>query len=218
MKQKSAPEDIFSFLNEHIPVTRETFDRLSIYYDLLLKWQKRINLVSTATLEDAWRRHFLDSLQLLDLIPDLSSILIDLGSGAGFPGLALAIAGAKNAHLIESDSKKIAFLREVSRATCTDVCIHHQRVESVILPKAEIITARACASLDELLNLSSKLLSRETICLFPKGKKYSKEIEDAKKHWEFNYRETPSITDSEGIILKLTDIKGRDHDRHQRKG
>ncbi len=112
-------------------VSRETLARLERYAELLEKWNRRINLVGRGTIDDLWRRHMLDSAQLLPLIPDSAESLVDLGSGAGFPGLVLAICGVENVHLIESDRKKSAFLREVARETAAPVTIHNKRIEEI---------------------------------------------------------------------------------------
>ena len=203
-------EDYFANLNRHIHVSRETYDKLQKYHDLLIKWQAKINLVSNDSLDQAWTRHFLDSLQLMKFIPNLSDIMIDFGSGAGFPGMVLAICGAEKMNLIESDSRKAAFLREVTRVTNTNVAIHNCRIENLkFSQKAKIIVSRACSNLDTLLNYSFPYVSHETICLFPKGKNYSKDIDDANEHWMFSHTIIPSVTDSEGVILKLTDIEKR---------
>ena len=175
----------------------------------LVKWQGSINLVGADTLADAWQRHFLDSLQLLNAIDDPAKNIVDIGSGAGFPGMVLAICGALNVHLIESDGKKIVFLREVARVTDTNVSIHHCRAEECKNLSADIIVSRACDSLNNLLSLSSHFVSRENYFLFHKGKNYSKEIEDTKMHWTFDIEIIPSITDREGVILKLTHITKR---------
>jgi 16S rRNA (guanine527-N7)-methyltransferase len=202
----------FDLLNKHLSVSRETFDRLKAYHDLLLKWQTRVNLISADTISEMWKRHFLDSLQLLKHIENTDKKIIDLGSGAGFPGMAIAIAGASNVHLIESDGKKIQFLKEVARITKTDVAIHHARIEDKATPAGDIIISRACSPLDKLLSHSLHYVSHETICLFHKGKNYSKELEEAKAHWNFQYIVLPSVTDTpdavnqQGVILKLTNV------------
>ncbi len=198
-------DDPFALLNRCHKISKDVFERLSIYHDLLVKWQPKINLVGPDTLPDAWRRHFLDSLQLLNSIDDLENTIVDIGSGAGFPGMVLAVCGATNVHLIESDGKKISFLREAARVTSTKVSIHHCRVEEFKNLSPDIIVSRACESLDNLLSLSH-FVSRENFCLFHKGKNYSKEVEEAKVHWAFDMNIIPSITDREGVILKLTHI------------
>lgn len=196
----------FELLNEHFLVSRETFGRLFLYHDLLLKWQSKINLISNDTIKDVWQRHFLDSLQLLTYIDDKEKNIADLGSGAGFPGLILALMGYKNVHLIESDTRKVAFLREVARITNTQVTIHNCRIEEANLPKIDIFTSRACAPLDKLLYLIADKVSRETICLFHKGKNYSTELEESSIRWQYDIVTMPSIVDSQGVIIKLSNI------------
>lgn len=205
----------FELLSKHLFVSRETFDRLQSYHDLLLKWQARVNLISPDTIATAWERHFLDSLQLLNHIENPDKKIIDLGSGAGFPGMTIAIAGAGNVHLIESDGKKVQFLKEVARITKTRITIHHARIEDKPTSTGDIIISRACSPLDKLLSHSSHYVSHETICLFHKGKNYSKELEEANAHWNFQYIVLPSITDTldtdnqQGVILKLTNVSER---------
>jgi 16S rRNA (guanine527-N7)-methyltransferase len=201
--------EAFALLNQHIDVSHETFLRLSRYHDLLLRWQSKVNLISPDTIEQAWHRHFLDALQLLPMIENLNAKIVDLGSGGGFPGMVIAIAGAGNMHLVESDTKKILFLREVARITDTTITLHHARIEDAPTQNADIITSRACSPLATLLQLASHYVSHETICLFHKGKNYSKEIEDALVDWEFNIATTPSVTDTQSAILKLTSIRKR---------
>lgn len=231
LAQHDAPPP-FELLNEHISIPHETFEKLSAYHDLLLKWQSKINLISNDTIKDVWRRHFLDSLQLLSYIDNKEKTIVDLGSGAGFPAMALAIAGFKNVHLVESDIRKSAFLREVARVTETKVTIHNCRIEEwsscegrststgsnnigkdPSLANASqddiIFTSRACASLDKLLDLIYDKFSHETICFFHKGKNYSMECEEASKNWQYDISVTPSIVDSEGVIVKISNLHKR---------
>jgi 16S rRNA (guanine527-N7)-methyltransferase len=201
------PNNPFELLNTHFQVSRGTFESLNLYHDLLLKWQATINLVGKDTLSDVWRRHFLDSLQLIKYIEDKNSVIVDLGSGAGFPGMALAIYGYKNVHLIESDSRKVAFLREVARVTNTKITIHNCRIENNPIDKVDIFISRACAPLEKLFQLISSSVSRETICLFHKGKNYSIEDESASKKWQYDMDVTPSIVDSQSVVLKISNIR-----------
>jgi 16S rRNA (guanine527-N7)-methyltransferase len=200
---------MFELLNRHVSVSRETYDRLTLYYDLLVKWQAKVNLVGPDTISQAWQRHFLDSLQLQQYIENKNAIIADIGTGAGFPGMALAILGYKNIHLIESDAKKITFLREVARITNTSVSIHHGRVENILIDNISFILSRACAPLDQLFSYSKNFVSHETICLFHKGKNYSKDIEDAKLHWLFEAGVFPSIVDTESVVLKIINLRKR---------
>lgn len=197
------------FLNSHIPVSRGTGERLKIYHDLLLKWQKKINLIGENTIADIWNRHFLDSLQLVNYIDDKQKVIVDIGSGAGFPGMALAIYGYSNVHLVESDSRKTAFLREVARITNTKVEIHNRRVEELSNWRNHdlVFTSRACAPLEKLFQLISNFVSHETICLFHKGKNYSIEHEDALLNWQYEISVKPSIADSQSVILRISNIK-----------
>lgn len=200
-------------------VPRGTLDRFRTYHSLLVKWQRAVNLVGPRTIDDAWQRHFLDSAQLWPLIErDISGrpnpVLADLGSGAGFPGLVLAImasgAGVPLAvHLVESDQRKAAFLQEVARATETAVTIHALRAEALGrsgLFKADIVTARALAPVDELLALAEPFLQPDGICVFLKGAAVDAELTRAGETWTMAVERVPSRTDSSGTILRIHDI------------
>jgi len=190
-----------------VDVPRETLDKLITYHDLLQKWQKKINLVSNTTLENAWERHFLDSAQLYHLLSYPNKPIFDLGSGAGFPGLVISILGAAQVSLLESDQRKCIFLSEVIRETKASAKVINERIE---LPKktlAKTITSRACSSLEQLLTFSEKLLDEDGECLFLKGRGAAQEIEDAKKQWMFHVEQYPSIVDSEGSILRIRNLK-----------
>jgi 16S rRNA (guanine527-N7)-methyltransferase len=182
-------------------VSRETRDRLTRYASLLEKWSGRINLVGRATLPDLWRRHMLDSAQLYPLIPESARNLVDLGSGAGFPGLVLAIMGVPDVHLIESNARKCAFLREVARATGTKVSIHNVRIEVGIGIKADVVTARALAPLPLLLDYAKPYLTQTSVCLFLKGSGVDEELTKIRDVWNIRERIYPSITDPEGVVL-----------------
>jgi 16S rRNA (guanine527-N7)-methyltransferase len=190
-------------------VSRETFCRLQTYKTLLEKWQQKINLVSRSTLSHLWERHFEDSLQLLPYLPETKSTLVDLGSGAGFPGLVLAICRGETLEvtLVESDLRKCLFLENVSRETFSHPKILRSRIESIAGLKADIITARGLASLPLLLEYAYPLMKGTSFCLFLKGKEVEKEIEMAKKKWEFCLEMFSSLTDSEGRLLKISQIK-----------
>jgi 16S rRNA (guanine527-N7)-methyltransferase len=187
-------------------VSRETMERLKTFQRLLEEWQRKINLVSSSTLPHLWDRHFKDSLQLLPYLPKEKATLIDLGSGAGFPGLVLAIAGPKTltVTLVESDLKKCLFLENVSRETIADVTIIRSRIEALGTDvKGDIITARGLAPLPLLLEYSVPRMKEKGMCLFLKGKEVEKEIRDGQKKWEFDLEIFPSLTDSRGRILKI---------------
>jgi 16S rRNA (guanine527-N7)-methyltransferase len=186
-------------------VSRETLARLELYADLLRKWQKAINLVSTASLDDLWRRHIWDSAQLLPHIPAEARSLLDLGSGAGFPGLVLAILGVRGVILVEADKRKCAFLREAARVTGTAVVIHDRRIEELgdkIAP-VDVITARAVASLPLLLERIKLYMMPNTICLFHKGQQVETELAEIRQIWSGEIEKIPSVTDAAGVIIRL---------------
>jgi 16S rRNA (guanine527-N7)-methyltransferase len=190
-------------------VSRETLAALTRYAGLLVKWQAKINLVSTDSLADLWSRHMLDSAQLYPLLPPGARALVDLGSGAGFPGLVLAILGVPEVYLIESDARKCAFLIEAARlAGLTpgqNPVIHRARIEAVPGFTANVVTARACAPLDRLLAYAEPFLGAESICIFPKGAQVEDEL-TAAKNWRMTVERFPSTTDSSGTILRIGHI------------
>ena len=191
-------------------VSRETLDRLRVYLGLLRRWQAAINLVGPATLEDPWRRHFWDSAQLRPHIPESTRSLLDLGSGAGFPGMVLSILGIRGVTLVESDGRKAAFLREVARETGAGVTIRAERLERLgarIAPP-DVITARAVASLDLLLDRIKLYITPNTVCLFHKGRQVDREIDAASRRWRMTLNKIPSETDPSGVILRVEDIRG----------
>jgi 16S rRNA (guanine527-N7)-methyltransferase len=188
-------------------VSRETLDRLAAYVELLKRWQARINLVSASTLADVWRRHVLDSAQLCRLVEPKSARLYDIGSGAGFPGLVLAIMGLADVHLIESDRRKIEFLREAARITATKVTLHPVRAETLSPGDADFVTARGCASLPELLDLAKPILKPGGVCIFLKGNTAHAELTEARKRWTMLVKEIESLTDPTAAILRLEELR-----------
>lgn len=187
-------------------VSRETLDRLATYLALLERWQPRINLVSRTTLAEAGTRHILDSAQLHPLLPEDARVLVDLGSGAGFPGLVLAVLGVPDVHLIESDQRKCAFLREAARVTGTPVTVHNRRIEAVPPFAADVVTSRALAPLDELLTLSAPFLGAAGTGLFLKGRQAEDELTLARRHWRMQAEMIDSITDPEGRVLRIREV------------
>lgn len=197
-----------------VGIGAEALDRLIAFVDLLRKWQATINLVGAGTLADPWRRHVLDSAQLFPLIPRGERVLVDVGSGAGFPGLVLAILGAVEnrglrVHLVESDARKCAFLREANRIAAAGAIIHNKRVEYIEGLLADVVTARACAPLDKLLAWAKPILGPKGLCLFPKGKSWEGELTESLKGWKMTVTRIPSVSDPSGVILKLEDIERR---------
>jgi 16S rRNA (guanine527-N7)-methyltransferase len=194
-------------------VSRETMARLTLYAELLVKWQKAVNLVAPSTIDDLWQRHMLDSAQLWPLLPAGAHTLIDLGSGAGFPGLVLAIMGVPEVHLVESDLKKSAFLREVARETGSNVTVHAERISRLGPIPAEIVTARALAPLPRLLTQAAPWLEKGAVGLFPKGESVAQELTQARRQWTMTLTAFPSRTSPNGTILRVESLRhGRDRD------
>lgn len=189
-----------------LPVSRETLDRLRRFVDLLRQWNARINLVSAGSLGDVWRRHILDSGQLLRHSPRDARVLVDLGSGAGLPGLIMAMMGVPEAHLIESDQRKAAFLREAARVTGTDVTVHPARIEEVAGFPADIVTARALAPLPLLLDWAAPFVTHRTVCLFPKGAGVADELTAAQGKWIMRTQLLASKSDRTGHILRVEEL------------
>jgi 16S rRNA (guanine527-N7)-methyltransferase len=190
-------------------VSRETSERLNIFAALLLRWSARINLVSRADVPHLRTRHIEDSLQLVPLMPLGITHAVDLGSGAGFPGLVLAIATGVHFDLVESDHRKAAFLREAIRVTNASARVHAARIEQAGLAPAPLVTARALAPLSVLLMLAAPLLNRKGICLFPKGENVEGEIHDAAATWTMRIERHISRTDRSGVILRLSEVAPR---------
>ena len=193
-------------------VSRETLERLELFAALLKQWNPRINLVSKDSLNDLWRRHMADSAQLRDLIPAYDGALVDVGSGAGFPGMVLAIMGHANVHLVESSARKCVFLREVARQTECETVIHNFRLGddaaiNLPLPKADIITARAVTPLVKLLDIVFSLMYDRTCCMFHKGSRVEDELTLAREKWRFEMERLPSNSDPSGVILRLSNIR-----------
>ena len=233
MQTIGTPEDFAAAFG----VPRETVERLVLYEKLLRQWQKAVNLVAPATLDSIWHRHFTDSAQLVPLAPPGTRSWIDLGSGGGFPGLVAAIIMASpHAHcatapgepaepakrapihftLIESDTRKCAFLREVARQTGVSVDILSRRAESARtsvnkdLPR--IVSARALAPLDRLLDLAEPLCPPGTTLLFPKGREVAQELQLAESRWRFQVALVPSVTDTHGRIAVITNLERKAKD------
>ena len=187
-------------------VSRETSTKLEKYLALLLEWNPRINLVGPSTTDAALTRHIIDSAQLLDFLPQSPITLADLGSGAGLPGMVLAILSSHHVHLIESDKRKAAFLREASRVTETPVTIHNKRIEEVVELCADVVTARALAPLHLLLELAKPFLHTNSFCLFPKGENYIKELEDI-RGWTYERVLHPSQVHPGSVILQISHLQ-----------
>lgn len=193
-----------------VPVTRETMEKMERYAALLVEENEKINLVAASTLPYLWERHILDSAQLFPLIPrPKTARIVDLGSGAGFPALVLAIMGVGEVHCIESTGKKVRFLERVTAELKLPVIVHQERIEKIKGLKADIVTARALAALPALLGLAAPFMKKGTCCLFLKGEKADAELTEAQKYWTFKAEKTCSMTSKTGLILRLYDLKAR---------
>jgi len=190
-------------------VPRETLDRLDEYAARLIKWNRAINLVAKPTLDHLWTRHFLDSAQVLDYVPDTAKTWIDLGSGAGFPGLVVAALRPDiSVTLVESDRRKSVFLSETARACGLNVTVLSERAEDVAL-KADVVSARALAPLTDLLSLSAPLLASGGVAIFLKGENVENELTEANRLWHITHTKHDSRVDPRGSILSITDFHRR---------
>ncbi len=191
-------------------VSRETMNLYAQWGQLLVRWNKKINLVSPNTTNNFWLRHALDSYQLTKLIPTDARTCIDLGSGAGFPGIAFAIDQREqddaSISLVESNGKKCNFMRTVVRELGITANIIQGRVESVPSQSYDVISARAFASLEKLFEYAEPLWGKNTLGLFPKGANWQSEIEVARRNWNFSVDSVKSETDIEARILLVKDI------------
>jgi 16S rRNA (guanine527-N7)-methyltransferase len=195
------------------PVSRETEKRLDMFVALLLLWQRKFNLVSSSTLHVLWTRHVADSLQLLEHAPD-ARVWADLGSGGGFPGIPIACALADKpgamVHLIESNGKKAAFLREAVRVTGVPAKVHMMRAEKFGESCAETIhavTARALSPLKTLCDQAFPLIARGAVGIFPKGQDVDAELTEAAKYWTLEASKVPSKTSPDGCIVVIRGLK-----------
>jgi 16S rRNA (guanine527-N7)-methyltransferase len=195
------------------PVSRETETRLDAFIGALLAWQRRHNLIAASTMPEVWTRHVADSLQLVPLAPE-AKIWVDLGSGGGFPGLPIASAIAERpgafVHLIESNAKKAAFLREAVRIAGVPALVHPVRAEKYgdsCTESVHVVTARALASLKVLCDLAFPFVSRGAIGLFPKGQDVDAELTDAAKYWRLEASKVPSNVSPDGSIVVIRGLE-----------
>ena len=206
-------------MNQIIPMDRAAFadamdigapeilNRLEAYLAHLEKWQRAINLVGPRTLNDPWRRHILDSAQLFEYLPDRRPLKIaDLGSGAGLPGLILAIMTGANVHMVESDQRKATFIREAARLTETAVTVHARRIEDVPAMNADVVTARALAPMDRLLPWVYRHLKTGGKSLLLKGADAEEELTLTAKRWTMKISRKRSLSDASGTVLILDDL------------
>jgi 16S rRNA (guanine527-N7)-methyltransferase len=198
-------------LQRDLDVSRETLQKLQTYADLLIKWQKAKNLVANSTLDDLWRRHFLDSAQLA---PEMCKVfgekqltILDIGSGAGFPGLVLSVMGLGRAHMVEANGRKCIFMRNVSRETSADAQICNDRIENISPFPVDVIVSRACASIGQLLTWSAPFLVSNPEIWLLKGETAEDELTEAQACWNMKIQRINSLSDSSGVILRLCDVK-----------
>lgn len=197
------------------PVSRETLTRLTVYQALLGKWQKAINLVGPASLTQFWQRHAADSAQIYQLAPAHARVWLDFGSGAGFPGLVLALMLADHApeahvHMVESDRKKVNFLRTVLRETGVAGTVHHARIEALAaqkptaLAQVDVVTARALAPLDDLAAYMAPFANSSTVALLHKGRDWQEELTACEKNWNMDVKTYASCTDAAARIVEIS--------------
>jgi len=198
------------------PVSRETLARLDRFVELLLRWQSKTNLVADSTLPHLWTRHVADSLQLLDHAPKDARIWVDFGSGGGFPAIPVACVLAERpgamVHLVESNSKKAAFLREAVRVTGVPAQVHAERLENVgesYGDNVDVVSARALAPLKTLCDQAFPLITRGAVGLFPKGQDVEAELTEAAKYWNIQAVTVPSKTSREGCIVVVRGLARR---------
>jgi 16S rRNA (guanine527-N7)-methyltransferase len=195
-------------------VSRETCERLDAYVALLTHWNRRINLVSPATVKTVWTRHIADSIQLFDLAPPAASSWLDLGAGAGLPGLPIAALAAEkvpglHVTLVESDSRKVAFLAAAARAMQLDVTIEPHRIEVLAPRPYDIVSARALAPLGRLCALAHRFSGPGTVFLFPKGARLDSELTAAATSWHIRAERIVSRTDPEATVLRILELEPR---------
>ena len=192
-------------------VSRETFSLLERLGTIVEKWNKNINLISKSTVPNLWERHILDSVQIYYATQGNFKRWLDIGSGAGFPGLVVAILASEKSDdseivLVESDKRKCAFLHTVRRELNLNLSIINNRIDDCDVQNADIISARALANLTKLFELSFKHMCENTTFIFPKGRSWREEIVAAEKTWNFSWEAVNSITDSQAVVLKIGEL------------
>ena len=203
-------------IEEKYNVSRETMSDLEAFQKLVLEWNNKFNLISKSSEKDIWNRHIVDSLQLVDYINKKDISLYDLGSGAGFPGIVLAVYAKHKLlnwqiTLVESIHKKANFLNEVKNKLGLNIDVVNDRIENLKIKKADFITSRALASLEKLFEYSFSFVKKETQLIFPKGVNWRAELEEAQKKWFFTYKNYQSITSQESVILTVNNLRRKTH-------
>ena len=188
---------------ELLDVSRETINQFQEYLVLLERWQPRINLVSKSTLAHAWQRHILDSAQLVAFYPLNTKHILDVGSGAGFPGLVLAIMGGVQVDLVESDQRKAVFLSTVIRLLGLPAKVHNQRIETMPNMFPDVITARAVAPVPKLLKILKNNINKDTVCLFLKGSSVQDELTNLQTYSNMITTTHQSLSSPDGVVLEM---------------
>lgn len=189
----------------HGAVSRETTERLALLTSLVQAWNPTIRLVSRTDIAQLWDRHICDCLQLTRLVEAIDGDAADIGSGAGFPGLVLAIALDRHFYLVESDLRKAAFLTEAARVTQANVTVVARRAQEAAI-RSSLLTARAFASVDATLEAVFGLLAPDAVCLLPKGRTVEAELAAAAIAWRMRVERFPSLTDPNATILRLSEV------------
>ncbi|MDA5192390.1 16S rRNA (guanine(527)-N(7))-methyltransferase RsmG [Govanella unica] len=200
------PEEFLATMN----VPRETLDGLRVYVRVLLDWQERLNLVGQSTIPDLWRRHILDSAQILQHIPDWQTrprVWADLGTGAGFPGMVLALMGAGHVHLFEKSPRKCQFLRAAAEASGADVSVHEGHSDEFEAGAVDVLVSRACAPLNRLLGLAAPFFGPNSVAYFHKGQNLDDELTEATKYWNMETKIFQSCTDPRGRLIRVKGLR-----------
>ena len=187
-------------------VSRETFSKLKRYSKLILEYNQKFNLIGKSTEDDIWQRHIIDSAQIAKFLTNKDAYIVDFGTGAGLPGMVLAILGYKNTILIDSIEKKINFTKLVKKELSIEADIRCTRLEDAVFPSSYILVSRAVGSLEKLITKNFLQLTKADFCVFLKGKKFLDEINDAKKISSFKYKTYPSITSEESNIIIMNEV------------
>jgi len=190
-------------VSDLLGVSRETSEKLEAYVATLLDWQGRMNLIGPGTVEDVWNRHILDCAQLARLVPRDCTRLVDLGSGAGLPGMVLAILGVEGVELVESDQKKAAFLHAAAGASGVAPVIHACRAEELPVRPAHVVTARALAPLERLVPMVARFMAEGSIAILPKGEHVDAGLKAVAHEWHMWYTRHTSMTDPRGCLIMI---------------
>lgn len=207
MKLEIQKKSAFDEIKKFCQINQSQINKIEDFVLLLLKENDNFNLVGKSTLPDLWQRHILDSAQVLRFIDDKNKKIADIGTGAGFPGMIISLLGCKEIHLVEKAFRKCEFLRKAKLLSPNRVFVHQAKLEELEGQKFDIITSRALASLDKLLEYSQTFLKADGYGLFLKGKNLEAELEEAKKLFDFSYELFPSLTSSESNIIKVWNLK-----------